>query len=230
MSLLPITLGVKRNIDAQSGSSRKRKPLSRQQISKLLDHTLEKDDYTCRYCGFQSRQFQKAIPKDWAVNDPRDSELVTACLFCEQCFALDTVSGMGSGALAWLPDMPQATLNNLARAVYAVKHMDKAPAPLKLAAERAADIFAHARGEAKRRLGTDDPAVLSSVLLEHLGNDTYQKRNAKLDGIRLLPLDRRVQPTPNGPDSDQFPRIVAYWTSPEGPFGALDLGKLLGAP
>jgi intracellular multiplication protein IcmJ len=221
MSLLPLSLGVKRNIDAQGGGSSKRKPLSRQQISKLLQHTLEKDGYACCYCGFTARQFQKAIPKDWSANDPRDAELVTACIFCEQCLALDTVGAMSSGALLWLPDISQVALNHIARSIYAVKaYGDKASATMKQCADRALEVLMNCKGEAKRRIGTDDPIVLAAVFMENLEDKTYRKRNEKLEGVKLLPLDRRVIASLNG-EVDQFPKIVAHWISEEGPYGKM---------
>jgi intracellular multiplication protein IcmJ len=227
MSLLQMSLGVKRNIDAQGSSSgSKRKPLTRQQISKLLQHTLEKDNFACCYCGFTSRQYQKAIPKDWSVNDPRDAELVTACIFCEQCFALETVAPMASGYLVWMPDMPQATLNNIVRAIYVARsHGSKLPERVAACADRAMDIFTHARGEAKRRIGTDDPAVLATVLLENLDARTYGKRSEKLEGVRLMPADKRVVVNSKGVENDQFPKILSFWTSPEGPFGTTSPDK-----
>lgn len=221
MSLLPMTLGVKRNIDAQGSGSSRRKPLTRQQVTKLLQHTLEKDAYTCCYCGFTARQFQKAIPKDWSVSDPRDAELVTACIFCEQVFALDTVAPMGSGSLVWLPEIDQASLNNIARAAYVAKSYGEAlPPRVRLAADRTLEVLLYARGEAKRRIGTDEPAVLATVLLENLDEANYKKRIAKLDGVRLLPLDKRMVASAKG-EADQFPKIMSYWVSDEGPFGKM---------
>lgn len=230
MTLLPLALGVKRNIDAnaQGGGKQgggKRKGLSRGQIAKLVNTALEKDNHTCRYCGFTSKQFQKAIPKDWGVTDPRDAELVTACLFCEQCMALESVGAMASGVLIWLPEMDQATINHLARAIYVVEALgDKASATMKACAERAMDVFMNAKGEAKRRVGTDDPSVLAAALIENSNDKSYRSRNEKLEGLRLFPLNRRIV-TNNGGEADQFPRIMAYWMSADGPFGKVEPDK-----
>lgn len=224
MSLLPITLGVKRNLGAQqsgaAGKPKRRKPISKSELSKLIQQTLEKDSYTCCYCGFQAKQFQKAIPKDWAVNDPRDSEMVTACIFCEQCFALETVGPMASGTLIWLPEISQATLHHIMRAVYASRaQMDIAPENIKNCADRTFEVLFNRRGEAKRRIGTDDPMVLAAALLENVNEETFHKREEKFSGIRLLPLDKRMIPSNTGKDNDQFPRIIEYWVSDEGPLG-----------
>ncbi len=236
MTLLPITLGVKRNLDAQqsgaAGKSKRRKPLSKAELSKLVQKTFERDSYTCRYCGFKSRQFQKAIPSGWAVNDPRDAEMVTACIFCEQCFALETVGPMASGTLIWLPEISQATLNHIMRAVYASRaQMDVAPDTIKNCADRAFDVLFNRRGEAKRRIGTDDPMVLAAAFLENIDEETFRKREEKIKGIRLMPLDKRMVPSSMGKDNDQFPRIIEYWVSDEGPLGKIppDVWETLGA-
>lgn len=226
MSLLPITLGVKRNIDAQqsgsAGKPKRRKPLSKSEFSKLAQQTFEKDSYTCCYCGFKSRQFQKAIPKDWAVTDPRDGDMVTACIFCEQCFALESVGPMASGTLIWLPEISQATLHHIMRAVYASRaQMDIAPDDIKNCADRTFEVLFNRRGEAKRRIGTDDPMVLAASLLENINEKTFRERQEKLDGVRLMPLDKRMMPSASGKDNDQFPRIIEYWVSDEGPLGKL---------
>jgi intracellular multiplication protein IcmJ len=223
MSLLPITLGVKRHADAQgSGGGKKRKPLSKSQLSKIIQETLRKDSFTCRYCGFSSKQFQKAIPKDWAVSDPRDGEMVTACIFCEQCFSLEGVGPMGSGTLIWLPEISQAHLNHIMRAIYAARaQIDVAPETIKDCADRAFDVLFNRRGEAKRRIGTDDPMVLAAALLENAGDKSYKDRAAKLEGVRLMPLDKRMVPNAQGAETDQFPAIITYWVSPDGPFGKL---------
>ncbi|HVY12658.1 MAG TPA: type IV secretion protein DotN, partial [Alphaproteobacteria bacterium] len=90
MSLLPITLGVRRQLDAQGSGNRK--PVKQARLKQLMKQTLERDNYTCRYCGFSSKHYQRVIPKDWASTDYASAELVTACAFCEQCMALETVA------------------------------------------------------------------------------------------------------------------------------------------
>lgn len=217
MSLLPITLGVKRNSDAKGGSPKK-KPLKKSQLADLLQDALKKDDFTCRYCAFHSKEYQKAIPKDWAVNDPRDAELVTACIFCEQCMAIETVAPMASGTLIWLPEISQMRLNHLARTIYVSRfHSANAPQEVNDCANRAFEVLLNRRGEAKRRIGTDDPAVLASALIENLDDATYRKRGPKLEGVRLMPLDRRVLPGPTG-EVDQFPKIIEYWAGEQGSY------------
>jgi hypothetical protein len=74
------------------------------------------------------------------------------------------------------------------------------------------------RTEAKKRLGSDDPLVLATVLHENLTNDEYTKAIPKLEGVRLMPLDKHMVRSKNG-DVNGFPQIVRFWRSPQGPFG-----------
>jgi intracellular multiplication protein IcmJ len=43
-------------------------------------------------------------------------------------------------------------------------------------------------------------------------------REKKLEGIRLFPLDRRIIKE-GDLEFNQFPQILAYWRSKDGPFG-----------
>ena len=74
------------------------------------------------------------------------------------------------------------------------------------------------RTEAKKRLGSDDPLVLATVLLENLTSKEYKKALPKLDGIRLMPLDKHMVRSKKG-DINGFPQIVKFWRSAQGPFG-----------
>ncbi|MBI1273804.1 MAG: type IV secretion protein DotN [Alphaproteobacteria bacterium] len=209
-----ITLGVKRKLDAgQPSPVRKKSPPPRVNAEAIL----RRDDYTCQYCGFRSSRFQRVIPRDWAAADTSASNLVTACTFCEQCFALETVTAMGSGSLLWLPEISQADLNHIARAIYVAKAEDSG---LATAADSALEALKARRSDIKRRIGGDDPMILATVLLENLEDDEYRKRGEKLDGVRLLPLDKRVVAGRTG-DINQFPAMLNYWRSADGPFGQI---------
>ena len=111
MSFLPLTLGVG-YADAQSGG---RKPPSKSDIESVL----KRDDFSCRFCGFRSTQYQRVIPF-------ADST-VTACSFCEQVLALERAGIMGGGVLIWLPEISQIELNHIARAIYVARADENNP-------------------------------------------------------------------------------------------------------
>ena len=124
---------------------------------------------------------------------------------------------MRSGVLIWMPEMTQADIHHIARAAYVARISQ---GPIADAARRVLDIFMQRREEAKKRLGTDDPYLLASVLRDYISSNAYEARQKKLEGIRLFPLDRRIIKEADL-EFNQFPQILAFWRSKNGPFGEL---------
>jgi len=83
------------------------------------------------------------------------------------------------------------------------------------------------REEALERIKTDDPKILATVLSDYITKQNYDKRHEKLDGIRLFPLDRRTVKE-GDLEFNQFPQILAYWRSKDGPFSALNPNDWIG--
>jgi intracellular multiplication protein IcmJ len=203
LSFLPLTFGV----GLPSGvGGRGLGPLPKAKAEKIL----KQDDFTCRFCGFRSIQYQRTVPfKD---------DFVTACGFCEQVLFLERAGMMGTGVLIWLPEISQAELNHIARAIYVARAEDGSD--MALTAERALDALMARKTEAKKRLGSEDPLLLSAVLTEHLSDKERAVATGKLDGIRLLPLDKHMVRSRSG-DINGFPQIVKFWRSDRGPFAKL---------
>lgn len=218
MTLLPLELGVRRMPHAQDGAGNSKRPraLKAKDWPRLRDRVLARDKHTCRYCGFKAEKFQRVHFTQGLMADPTVDNLSTACIFCEQCFELESVANMDSGLLIWLPDLSQADLHHLCRALYVAKVKEEEP--LSGRAQTVLDQLLARRTEAKRRLGTDDPIMLATALAEQVSDHDYKDRAERLDGIRLLPLPRRISFNDDG-QYDQFPRILAYWASKSGPFG-----------
>lgn len=210
MSLLPISLGVRRGSDAEGTASKGRVSLKKQ-----IESVLSRDSFTCRCCGFASKRFQRVVSVEPHAAGRDDSgSLTTLCTFCEMCFDLERAGITGAGLLIWLPEISQTDLNHIARAIYVAKASNDA---LGAAAGRTLEVLTQRRLEAKKRLGTDDPLILATALLEAVDDAAYARRTEKLEGIRLLPLDRYLV-TQRAGEGDVFPQMIAYWTSPEGPF------------
>jgi intracellular multiplication protein IcmJ len=218
VSFLPINLGVRRSSQAEGADAEKgTNPSANAAPSKAqVEKTLKRDDHTCRFCGFRSEQYQRVMP--YASADA-SLPFVTACTFCEQCMMLERAGMMGSGSLIWLPEITQMELNHIARAIYIARgyNNNAAEGPVAELANRALDALMARRSEAKKRLGSDDPLLLATVMHEVLTDDEIATGMAKIDGIRLLPLDKHLVRSRQG-DVNHFPTIVKYWCSPEGPF------------
>ncbi len=177
----------------------------------------ERDGNACRYCGFKSQKYQEIRytgEKD-PTGETNPESYATACIFCHQCFHLEQVSQMQSGAVIWLPEIGQAALNHICRAIYVARITQ---GPMADAARDALDALIARREEAQARLGTDEPRILASVLHDFLETKEYRLRDKRLQGFRILPLDRRII-REGDLEFNQFPQILAYWRSKDGPYG-----------
>ncbi|MBU6234586.1 MAG: type IV secretion protein DotN [Alphaproteobacteria bacterium] len=214
MPLLPITLGLS---DTAGGSPAGSSAFSGDAGSDALRQKVqERDNHTCQYCGFVSRKYQLTRVRDVAKANPENPDHhVTTCIFCDQCFAIDRVATMKSGVLIWLPEIDQASLHHLARAIYVARISQ---GPIADAARKALEIVTSRREEAKNRIKTDDPSILTLVMRDYVDPASYKRRAEKLEGLRLFPLDRRII-AEGDLEFNQFPQILAYWRSKDGPFG-----------
>ncbi|QQR68483.1 MAG: type IV secretion protein DotN [Alphaproteobacteria bacterium] len=203
-------LGVGRKPDSQFFQG------TRADWQTLTGAVMERDGHVCQVCGFVSRRFQKIRRVEGAKGRAADSWM-TICPQCDQCLSLESVAGMRSGTLIWLPEISQVELNHVTRALLTARTHPSASSELKAAAKAGYDSLLTRRGDAKRRLGTDDPAILACVMMENMDDAAYAARAAKLEGVRLLPLEQRLIQTPTGP-RDQYPALLAWWQDREGPF------------
>ncbi|MGE3622364.1 MAG: hypothetical protein AB7H77_00635 [Bdellovibrionales bacterium] len=92
------------------------------------------------------------------------------------------------------------------------------------AATRALDSLMTRRADARKRLGVDEPLLLSTVMHESLTDEEYSQCARKLEGIRLLPLDKHLVRGKQG-EVNQFPQMVKFWCSPQGPFAELPVDQ-----
>lgn len=217
---LPLTLGISRPIGkakqirrgaGATGSSLPDGRLTKEAKEKIF----ARDDHTCACCGFKSKKYQEVHFLNSNRNDHSEGNLKTLCIFCHQCFNLEDVSDMRSGVLVWLPEIDQVHLHHIARAIYVARISQ---GPIADAARKSLDLLMARKDEAERRLGTEKPEILAMVLRDYLGEKHYHYRKDKLDGIRLFPLDRRIIREADL-EFNQFPQILAYWRSKDGPFG-----------
>jgi intracellular multiplication protein IcmJ len=209
MPNLPITLGLSGPIDKAGGASAS-------SFDALQKEVLNRDNHTCQYCGFKAQKYQVVRSISHGKKTSNAADYTTACIFCDQAFEVDRVAAMKSGMLIWLPEIEQAALHHIARAIYVARITQ---GPTADAARKALEVITQRREEAKNRIRTDDPAILSLVMRDYIDANAYKTRDKKLDGIRIFPLDRRIV-SEGGLEFNQFPQILAYWRSKDGPFGA----------
>lgn len=215
MDFYPITLGTGRVVKKGAPSSFP-VPAARMQVEdSLKNEILKRDNQTCQCCGFQSEKYQQILFKDSDPTNFSKDNLLTTCIFCHQCFDLTQVGQMRSGVLLWLPEISQPALNNIAKALYIARISKGEVADV---SKGLLDMLMERRDEVNKRLQTDDPFILSTVLNDYLPLKAYATRDKKLAGLRLFPLDRRIIKEADL-EFNQFPQILAYWRSKKGPFG-----------
>jgi intracellular multiplication protein IcmJ len=170
-----------------------------------------RDACACRYCGFSVKQGQEIAHIDDNHANHDLTNLATACSFCHLCQHLGRAGLLGEAVVIWLPEMSQAVLHHLVRAIAVAL-----PVAVMHDAARAALAALKGRQEAaKALLGTSSPLSLGNVLID-LKPPDYKRRRDLLGGIRLLPLPRKMDAS-----VDRFPAMVEDWMRPRGPFGGL---------
>lgn len=219
MKPLPVILGIARyagNLETKRPSTKNAvvampEPLTAESKKAVFD----RDNYVCRCCGFRAEKYQEIHFLDHDKTNVAVDNMATLCIFCHQCFNLDLTCSMRSGVLIWLPEISQTDLHHIMRAVYVARISQ---GPMAEAARVVLDTIMARRDESRHRIGTDDPFVLTSVMRDFLTSRYYSERAEKLEGIRLMPLDRRLIREAEL-EFNQFPQILAYWRSKQGPFG-----------
>lgn len=81
-------------------------------FARLAAKILERDKNTCRFCRFHAERRQQIVNVDGNYQNNVPSNLVTACVFCAECFF---IGGRDSGKIIVLPEYSQAELNHMAR-------------------------------------------------------------------------------------------------------------------
>lgn len=147
----------------------------------------ERDNYTCQFCGFQSRLYQDIVNLDNNYSNNRLSNLVTACCFCAQCFFIESVGigGYGGGTLVYLPELTQNELNSLCHVLFCAITNDTG---YKTSAQNIYRGFKF-RSQAiedKFGEGTSDPSIFGQLMID--ANIKEQEVRERLfKNIRLLP-------------------------------------------
>lgn len=148
---------------------------------------LQRDRYTCQFCGFQAKAYQDVVNLDGNFNNNHLDNMVVACCFCAQCFFMESVGvgGYGGGTLIYLPELTQTELNSLCHVLFCAITNDtgyKASAQTIYRSFKSRSQFV----ENKYGEGTSDPAMFGHLLIDsgHLADGTIEK---VFQHIRLLP-------------------------------------------
>lgn len=230
---IPLVLSVKcenwRMYDKDSGEADA-------EFQRVRKKALERDNHSCRFCGFRHLKWQEVHHLNDDHADNRLENLVTACTFCHMVQHIGLAGRNGEAVLAWIPEIPQDRLHHLVRtALVAQRSADVIkgdpranPAMIRVyreSADSAKSALAALRArevEAERRIGTSDPLEIGNALLL-LPDQAYAKRSEFLAGIRLLPLGKRQQER-----EDVMQRQIDSWTDAGGPYATLKPNSWVG--
>ncbi|MDR3501072.1 MAG: type IVB secretion system protein IcmJDotN [Legionella sp.] len=148
---------------------------------------LQRDRYTCQFCGFQARLFQEVVNLDNNYSNNKLPNLVTACCFCAQCFFIESVGvgGYGGGTLIYLPELTQMELNSLCHVLFCAITNDTG---YKSSAQNIYRGFKFRSQlvEEKFGEGTSDPAIFGQLMIDAGVNDE-ERRSQLFKNILLLP-------------------------------------------
>lgn len=161
----------------------------------------QRDDYTCRYCGFHAKDYQEVVNLDQNYRNNKFDNLVTACVFCTQCMFLESVgdNGYGGGSLIYMTEITQNDINSLSHVLFCAmannsQYRDTAQSIYQTLKIRS-NIIEKEFGD-----GMSDPANFAQVLLDYQANHKDNKKVKKmLRHLRLLPARGR------------FSRQIEHW-------------------
>lgn len=227
MDLLPLEISVQtgmwRGDDDQFIASD-------QDWAKLKRQVFERDDSTCRYCGFRSTKWQEVHHLDEDITNNTLDNTVTACTFCRQIFNISFAASRNAIRICWIPELTHAEINHMIRSKLVLEAW-LAKLPRNTAGQEADALRMMAmslngsldiRGSViSETMGGSSPDVLANALIEvrRTNMDLYEQRSMLLDGIRVVPTGAKRE-TSQG--SDIMAAMVAHWMDETGPYaGAL---------
>lgn len=179
---LPLILSVARNIPIDRGGSY----LNPDLVKKV--HLRDKN--TCLFCGWNERNLSLLSVSSLTCNydmNTSQKHLVTSCVICQLTQRLGMAANLGAGDLIYLPELTQAQVNEIARAIFLakklkVKDCDDAIEPLiSYIQDERKVLAAQYVGPVPFKLNN------FAVALRELEQEFYLKRETMLSPLRFWP-------------------------------------------
>jgi intracellular multiplication protein IcmJ len=147
-----------------------------------------RDQFTCQYCGFCSRQHLEVVNLDGNYRNNREINLITACGFCAQCFFLESIGkgDFGGGTLIYLPEMTQGQLNAMCHVLFTAMVTGTSSA---LQARNVYRSFKLRSQMVEKQLGEglSNPAVIGRLWVDADVKSTTALDKTISEVVRLLP-------------------------------------------
>ena len=225
MAKIPLIFTAKTvNMPSQNHQSNK----FHQQHMVARNETLLRDNYVCQCCDFFDQSNQVLHFLDGNYINFNQSNLATICLLCHQTFSINDETKRNSTKLIWLPELSQANLNNLVRALLIIKYRESTKFlatalkdtntianSLTLTMQAMISLFQSRENKALVKFCTSDPYILAEAL-QSIPHSKYEMRDKFLVGLRILPSELFTEET-NQATAD----IVESWYQENGTFSSL---------
>lgn len=187
---------------------------------------LERDDYTCRLCGFKAAKWQEVHHVNDDHSDNRKENLWTVCSYCHMCQHIGLAGRNEEAVLVWMPEISQAQLHHIVRTIQVAKRWSDTATKARAVRQEtvkqakkfedgAAALMSKLRERelvAHERLGTSNLLDLANIMLV-MDDAQYERRGEFLHGYRMLPLGVR-----SSDGDDVMAKIVTTWLEPGGPY------------
>ncbi len=163
--------------------------------AKLSKQVFYRDQYTCQFCSFQAHEFQEIINLDHDYCNNAIDNMKTACVFCSQCFFMESVGNgdFGGGNLIYLPEMTQPELNSLCHVLFCAMVNETDYRSSAQAIYRSLKFRSQVL-ESQFGEGLSEPALFGQLLIDYQENAGKSEAVAFwFDHIRLLPSRARFK-------------------------------------
>ena len=153
---------------------------------KFAQKIYRRDRFACQFCKFRSQKYQEIVNLDHNYQNNKMSNLVVACVFCTQCFFMESIgqANQGGGILIYLPEISQEKLNSLCHVLFCAITNDTGYKTTAQSMYRnfkfRSQIIETEFGE-----GVSNPAVLGQLLIDH--RVSGHKIQNMLQPVRILP-------------------------------------------
>lgn len=96
----------------------------KRQLTKGFDQfatkIMNRDEFTCRMCGFKAKQFMSILNIDHNYTNNIAKNLATSCPLCMQCHFVEHIGTMDNsgGTLIYMPEITQGQLNGIVHTLF----------------------------------------------------------------------------------------------------------------
>jgi intracellular multiplication protein IcmJ len=153
----------------------------------------ERDQYKCRYCGFQAYTYQEVVNIDGNFRNNKMDNLATACVLCTQTFFLESIGlgGFGGGIMIYFPELSQNQINALCHVLFCAITNNSA---YKTIAQNVYLNFKLRSSIIEKKFGegSTEPSSFGHLLIDSK-HSSSESLSELMSGVRVLPSRARFR-------------------------------------